>query len=104
MERAGLPRYQQQLVFHGGLRLQESDHRRRRWDWQTIPGPGQPGHETWPGDSWKHGGGAVWSGIAVDQATDTLFVAPGNPGPDFTSTRRMGKNLYTNSLVALDIS
>ena len=77
---------------------------KRLWDWQTIPGPGQPGHETWPGDSWKHGGGAVWSGVAVDQATDTLFVAPGNPGPDFTSTRRMGKNLYTNSLVALDIS
>jgi len=77
---------------------------KRLWDWQTIPGPGQPGHETWPGDSWKHGGGAVWSGVAVDQVTDTLFVAPGNPGPDFAVTKRMGKNLYTNSLVALDIS
>jgi len=77
---------------------------KRLWDWQTIPGPGQPGHETWPGDSWKHGGGAVWSGVAVDQATDTLFVAPGNPGPDFVDTKRKGKNLYTNSLVALDIS
>jgi alcohol dehydrogenase (cytochrome c) len=77
---------------------------KRLWDWQTIPGPGQPGHETWPGDSWKHGGGAVWSGVAVDQVTDTLFVAPGNPGPDFVATKRMGKNLYTNSLVALDIS
>ena len=77
---------------------------KRLWDWQTIPGPGQPGHETWPGDSWKHGGGAVWSGVAVDQVTDTLFVAPGNPGPDFVDTKRKGKNLYTNSLVALDIS
>jgi alcohol dehydrogenase (cytochrome c) len=77
---------------------------KRLWDWQTIPGPGQPGHETWPGDSWKHGGGAVWSGVAVDQLTDTLFVAPGNPGPDFVDTKRKGKNLYTNSLVALDIS
>jgi alcohol dehydrogenase (cytochrome c) len=77
---------------------------KRLWDWQSIPGPGQPGHETWPGDSWKHGGGAVWSGLAVDQATDTLFVAPGNPGPDFIDTKRKGKNLYTNSLVALDIS
>ena len=77
---------------------------KRLWDWQTIPGPGQPGHETWPGDSWKHGGGAVWSGLAIDQDTDTLFVAPGNPGPDFVDTGRMGENLYTNSLVALDIS
>lgn len=77
---------------------------KRLWDWQSIPGPGQPGHETWPGDSWKHGGGAVWSGLAVDQDNDTLFVAPGNPGPDMVDTGRKGENLYTDSLVALDIS
>ena len=77
---------------------------KRLWDWQTIPGPGQPGHATWPGDSWKHGGGAVWSGLAVDAGTDTLFVAPGNPGPDMVLTGRKGENLYTDSLVALDIS
>jgi alcohol dehydrogenase (cytochrome c) len=77
---------------------------KRLWDWQTIPGPGQPGHNTWPGDSWKHGGGAVWSGMALDQSTDTLFVAPGNPGPDMVLTRRKGVKLYTDSLVALDIS
>ena len=74
------------------------------WDWQTIPGPGQPGHETWPGTSWQHGGGPVWSGLAIDAQTQTLFVAPGNPGPDMVDTRRKGKNLYTNSIVALDIS
>jgi len=77
---------------------------KRRWDWQTIPGPGQPGHATWPGDSWKHGGGAVWSGLALDAGNDTLFVAPGNPGPDMVLTNRRGENLYTDSLVALDIS
>ena len=77
---------------------------KRLWDWQTIPGPGQPGHETWPGDSWQHGGGAVWSGMSVDPDSDTLFVAPGNPGPDLVATRRQGRDLHTNSLVALDIS
>ena len=77
---------------------------KRLWDWQTIPGPGTPGHETWPGDSWQHGGGAVWSGLAVDQGSDTLFVAPGNPGPDMILKGRKGENLYTDSLVALDIS
>jgi alcohol dehydrogenase (cytochrome c) len=77
---------------------------KRLWDWQTIPGPGQRGHATWPGNSWKHGGGAVWSGMAIDQATDTLFVAPGNPGPDMILRGRKGENLYTDSLVALDIS
>ena len=76
----------------------------RLWDWQAIPGPGQPGHNTWPGDSWQHGGGAVWSGLAIDPATDTLYVAPGNPGPDLVDVHRKGRNLYTNSLVALDIS
>lgn len=77
---------------------------RRLWDWQAIPGPGQPGHETWPGNSWQHGGGAVWSGLAVDQGSDSLFVAPGNPGPDMVLKGREGENLYTDSVGALDIS
>ena len=76
----------------------------RLWDWQTIPGPGEPGHETWPGNSWKHGGASPWNGMAIDQEDDTLFVTPGNPGPDMVPTGREGENLYTNSLVALDIS
>jgi alcohol dehydrogenase (cytochrome c) len=76
----------------------------RLWDWRSIPGPGEPGHETWPGDSWKHGAGAMWNGIAIDQGNDTLFVTPGNPGPDLVLKGRKGRNLYTNSLVALDIS
>ena len=77
---------------------------KRLWDWYSIPAPGEPGHETWPGDSWKHGGGAVWNGLAIDPDSDTLFVAPGNPGPDLYLKGREGRNLYTNSLVALDIS
>jgi alcohol dehydrogenase (cytochrome c) len=77
---------------------------KRLWDWRSIPGPGEPGHDTWPGDSWKHGGGAPWNGLAIDQETNTLFVTPGNPGPDMILTVRQGRNLYTDSLVALDIS
>ena len=76
----------------------------RLWDWQTIPGPGQPGHNTWPGNSWQHGGGDVWGGLTVDPATDTVFVGVGNPGPDLVDTYRKGLNLYTSSVVALDIS
>jgi alcohol dehydrogenase (cytochrome c) len=76
----------------------------RIWEWETVPGPGEPGHDTWSGDSWKRGGAAVWSGIAIDPETDTLYMDCGNPQPDFLGTVRVGKNLYSNSMVALDIS
>jgi alcohol dehydrogenase (cytochrome c) len=75
---------------------------KKLWEWKTIPGPGEPGHETWVGDSWKHGGAAVWGGLAVDPTTKTLYVAPANPAPDFTA--RAGRELYSDSIVALDIS
>ncbi len=77
---------------------------KRIWDWYTVPGPGQPGHTSWAGDSWKRGGGAIWSGIAIDPASNTLYADAGNPQPDFLGTIRKGTNLYTNSMVALDIS
>ncbi len=77
---------------------------RRIWDWKTVPGPGEAGHETWSGDSWKRGGAAVWSGIAIDPKTDTLYADLGNPQPDFYGAVRKGTNLYSNSMVALDIS
>jgi alcohol dehydrogenase (cytochrome c) len=76
----------------------------RIWEWNTVPGPGEPGHDTWSGDSWKRGGAAVWSGVAIDPATDTLYMGLGNPQPDFLGTVRKGANLYSNSMVALDIS
>ena len=77
---------------------------KREWQWNAVPGPGKPGHDTWSGDSWKRGGGAIWSGVAIDPKTDTLYVDTGNPQPDFLGSVRKGKNLYTNSMVALDIS
>ncbi|MGD0052761.1 MAG: PQQ-binding-like beta-propeller repeat protein [Vulcanimicrobiaceae bacterium] len=77
---------------------------KRVWEWHTIPGPGEAGHTTWSGDSWKRGGGAIWSGVAIDTTTGTLYVDCGNPQPDFLGTIRKGANLYSNSMVALDIS
>lgn len=68
------------------------------WDWQTI----KP--DTWPGNSWKHGAGAVWSGMAVDPETKSVLVGPGNPGPDLALDGRKGSDLYTNSIVSLDVS
>jgi alcohol dehydrogenase (cytochrome c) len=76
----------------------------RLWQWQSIPKPGEPGNETWSGDSWQRGGGAVWNGMAIDPATDTLYLTLGNPSPDLLGKVRQGQNLYTDSMVALDIS
>lgn len=76
----------------------------RIWEWNTVPGPGEPGNDTWSGDSWKRGGASVWSSLAIDPKSQTLYMSLGNPQPDFLGTVREGDNLYSNSLVALDIS
>jgi alcohol dehydrogenase (cytochrome c) len=76
---------------------------KRVWDWETIPGRHQPGNETWKGTSWKRGGGAVWGGLTLDPVANLLFLNVGNPQPDFLGAGHLGDNLYTDSLVALDI-
>lgn len=75
---------------------------RHRWRFWTIPGPGEPGHETWEGDSWKYGGGPTWITGTYDPELDLLYWAVGNPAADFYGADREGANLYTDSIVALD--
>jgi alcohol dehydrogenase (cytochrome c) len=77
---------------------------KRVWEWQTIPKPGERAIKTWAGDSWKRGGGAVWGGLTIDPESATLYLDVGNPQPDFVGTGRAGANLFTCSMVALDIS
>jgi alcohol dehydrogenase (cytochrome c) len=72
------------------------------WRFDVIPGPGQPGNETWAGDSWKTGAGATWLTGSYDVETNTVIWATGNPGPDFNHAVRKGDNLHTDSVVALD--
>jgi len=72
------------------------------WKFYTIPGPGEPGNETWAGDSWKHGGGSVWVTGAYDPDLNLTYWGVGNPGPDWNGDKRQGDNLYTDSVVALD--
>jgi quinohemoprotein ethanol dehydrogenase len=70
----------------------------------TIPGPGEPEHETWPQDNdmWKYGGGSVWQAPAFDPDLGLMYIVVGNPSPDLDGTQRAGDNLYTESIVALD--
>ena len=72
------------------------------WRFYTIPGPGEKGHETWQGESWKSGGASVWVTPSYDPALNLTYWGIGNPGPDFNPDQRLGDNLYTDSVVALD--
>jgi PQQ-dependent dehydrogenase (methanol/ethanol family) len=72
------------------------------WRFYTIPGPGEPGHETWSGDSWKTGSGGTWLTGSYDAQLNLLYWAVGNPGPDFDPEKRTGDNLYTSSVLALN--
>ncbi len=73
------------------------------WKFWTVPGPGELGHETWEGDSWKYGGAPVWTHPAIDPELGMIYVPTGNASPDNDGTRRGGDNLFTVSVVALDL-
>jgi len=72
------------------------------WRFNNIPGPGEKGHETWAGDSWKHGGASVWVTGSYDADSNLTYWGIGNPGPDWGSDMRLGDNLYSDCVVALD--
>jgi alcohol dehydrogenase (cytochrome c) len=72
------------------------------WRFWTIPGPGEKGNESWPGDMYLHGGGTTWMPGTFDPALNTLYWGTGNPSPDYDGSVRPGDDLYTSSLLALD--
>jgi len=73
-----------------------------KWRFWTIPGPGEKGAESWPGDAYLHGGGATWMPGTYDPDLNTLFWGTGNPAPDYDGSIRPGDDLYTSCLLALD--
>lgn len=72
--------------------------------WRTfaIPGEGEPGNETWSGDSWKTGGASTWLTGSYDPDLNLIYWGTGNPGPDWNGDVRLGDNLYSDSALALD--
>jgi len=73
------------------------------WRFNTVPGPGEAGHESWHGDDWVHGGAPVWITGSYDQDLNLTYWGTGNPGPDFNPAQRPGDNLYSDCVVALDL-
>ena len=72
------------------------------WRTYTIPGPGEPGNDTWPGDTWKHGGGSTWITGSYDPELKSVYWGVGNAGPWNAMVRHPGDNLHTASVLALD--
>jgi alcohol dehydrogenase (cytochrome c) len=72
------------------------------WRFYTVPGPGERGNESWSGDSWQHGGGPIWVTGSYDPELNLTYWGTGNPGPDWDGAARLGDNLYTCSVIALD--
>ena len=73
------------------------------WKTYTIPAPGEPGSESWPGDSWKTGGVPVWITGSYDPGSGLSYWGTGNGGP-WTGDTRSGDNLYATSVIALDVT
>jgi alcohol dehydrogenase (cytochrome c) len=86
----------------GFLAAFDAETGKERWRFWTIPGPGEKGNESWPGDMYLHGGGAAWMPGTYDPELNTLYWGTGNPSPDYDGSVRPGDDLYTSSLVALD--
>jgi alcohol dehydrogenase (cytochrome c) len=91
-----------ELGIRGFIAAYDAKTGREVWRFKTIPEPGEPGHDTWAGDSWKHGSGSLWLTGSYDPELNLTYWGIGNPGPDWNPSMRRGDNLYTDSVVALD--
>ena len=100
--------------IRGYISAHDVDTGEEVWRFWTIPGPGEPGHETWEPcppnpttycdpEAWMHGGASAWLTGSYDPELNLTYWGIGNPGPDFYREQRPGDNLYSDSVVALDV-
>ncbi len=91
-----------ELGIRGFLAAYDALTGEQQWKFHTVPGPGEPGHETWENDAWKTGGASVWLTGSYDPELDLTYWGVGNPAPDWNPDVRPGDNLYSSSVIALD--
>jgi len=88
----------------GFIQAYDAETGRHLWTFNTIPQKaGDPGSETWAGDSFKVGGGPVWVSGSYDPEQNAIFYGTGQPGSQWAGEVREGDNLYTDSIVAIDV-
>ena len=73
------------------------------WKFWTVPAPNEPGGNTWSGDSYLHGGAPIWVTGSYDAETNLTYWGTGNAGPDWDGDARLGDNLYSSSVIALNV-
>jgi alcohol dehydrogenase (cytochrome c) len=91
-----------ELGIRGFVVALDAETGREVWRTHTVPAPGEFGNDSWPGDSWQTGGAAVWLTGHYDPEFGLTYWGTGNPGP-WIGDARPGDNLYTNSVIALDV-
>lgn len=91
------------LGLYGDIRGWDARTGKLLWSFHTVPRPGEPGVETWEAESWRDRAGTnAWSLMTVDTERGLVFAPTGSPTSDFYGADRKGRNLYGNSLLALD--
>lgn len=88
---------------HGFLSAFDANTGKLLWRLYTVPrSADDPGADTWANGSWSNGGGTTWNTGSYDPETNTIYWGTGNPAPDWNGEGRLGDNLFTCSLLAID--
>ena len=87
--------------IRGFVKAFDAESGEPRWTAYTIPGPGEPGNETWPGDTWKNGGGPTWTTGVYDPRLNLVYWNTGNAAP-WNCQVRKGDNQWTAATIAID--
>ena len=88
----------------GFIQAYDAETGKHLWTWNAIPQKaGDPGSQTWAADSFKLGGGPVWVSGSYDPEQNVIFYGTGQPGSQWAGETREGDNLYSNSIVAIDV-
>jgi alcohol dehydrogenase (cytochrome c) len=86
----------------GFVAAYDAETGKQAWRFWTIPGPGEPGSSSWPGQMYLRGGGTTWMPGTYDPELNTIYWGTSNPAPDFDGGPRPGDDLYTDCVLALD--